>query len=95
MKLGCVSSYEFEKMCTYEVCFDPRISCQQIQEASLILREISGSVLLLYCVHDCLLDILQIRAISSLNSENAKDDTVFLPENLQLKYTGRLEVFAM
>lgn len=56
-----------------------------------------GSVLIaVVCVHDCVLDILQIRAIiSSLNSEKAKDDTVSLPENLQLKYTGRLEVFAM
>lgn len=37
-------------MCTYEVCFDPKISCQQIlgviHEASLILREISVSVLI-------------------------------------------------
>jgi len=44
------------------------------------------------CVRDSILDILQLTAITSMNFENAKQDVVSLPENLQLKYTGRWEM---
>lgn len=43
------------------------------------------------CVLDSILDILQLTAITSMNFENAKEDVVSLPENLQLKCTGRWE----
>lgn len=51
------------------------------------------SVLILaVSVLDSILDILQLTAITSMNFENAKEDVVSLPEDLQLKYTGRWEM---
>lgn len=40
-------------------------------------------------VLDSVLDILQLTAVTSMNFENAKEDVVSLPEDLQLKYKGR------
>lgn len=47
------------------------------------------------CVLDSILDILQLTAVTSMNFENAKEDVVSLPGNLQLKYTGRWEMHVM
>ena len=44
------------------------------------------------CVLDSVLDILQLTAVTSMNFEKAKEGIVSLPENLQLKYTGRWEM---
>lgn len=44
------------------------------------------------CVLDSILGVLQLTPITSMNFENAKEDVVSLPENLQLKYTGRWEM---